>query len=110
MQTLRLALDWTWNTNHAGFWVAQKLGYYEEVGLQLDFLTPNQDQYLETPAKKVELGKADIALCPLESILSYRTKSSPFPLLAIAAIYQRERRRYRDWETDRKSTRLNSSH
>jgi len=90
MQTLRLALDWTWNTNHAGFWVAQKLGYYEEVGLQLDFLTPNQDQYLETPAKKVELGKADIALCPLESILSYRTKSSPFPLWAIAAIYQHD--------------------
>lgn len=90
MQTLRLALDWTWNTNHAGFWVAQKLGYYEQVGLQLDFLTPNQDQYLETPAKKVELGKADIALCPLESILSYRTKSSPFPLWAIAAIYQHD--------------------
>lgn len=90
MQTLQLALDWTWNTNHSGFWVAQQKGYYREEGIQIEFLTPEQDQYLETPAKKVELSKADIALCPLESILSYRTKSSPFALKAIAAIYRED--------------------
>lgn len=90
MSIIRLALDWTWNTNHSGFWVAHQLGYFKEEGIEVEFLTPEVDHYVETPAKKVELGKADIALCPLESILSYRTKSNPFPLRAIAAIYKED--------------------
>jgi len=36
--TVRLALDWTPNTNHTGFFVAQHEGWYEEVGIELDVL------------------------------------------------------------------------
>lgn len=36
--TVRLALDWTPNTNHLGFYVAQAKGWYAEAGIALDIL------------------------------------------------------------------------
>jgi ABC-type nitrate/sulfonate/bicarbonate transport system substrate-binding protein len=86
----RLALDWTANSNHIGFYVALEKGFYRDLELEVELLTPDQDDYQLTPAKKVELGIADLALCPMESILSYRTKANPFPLLAIAAVLQED--------------------
>lgn len=35
---VRLALDWTPNTNHLGFFVAQEKGWYEGAGVSLDVL------------------------------------------------------------------------
>ncbi|MFT5915954.1 MAG: ABC-type nitrate/sulfonate/bicarbonate transport system substrate-binding protein [Flammeovirgaceae bacterium] len=90
MSKLKLALDWTPNINHIGFFVARELGFYQEEGIDLDIIDPSNDNYAKTPAKKVELGEADFALCPLESILSYRTKSNPFKLIAIATILQED--------------------
>lgn len=84
---LKIALDWTPNVNHIGFYVAQSKGLYTERGIDLTILTPDQDNYAITPAKKVELGQADFALCPMESILSYQTKKNTFALKAIAAIF-----------------------
>lgn len=88
MTPLTLALDWTPNINHIGFFVAQEKGFYQDAGLDLKIMDPSQDNYAVTPAKKVELGQADFALCPMESIISYRTKTTPFDLTAIAAILQ----------------------
>jgi len=88
MQPTTLALDWTPNTNHIGFFVAHERGFYSELGLDVTILDPTADNYATTPAKKVELGEADFALCPLESIISYRTKSPPFALIAVAALLQ----------------------
>jgi ABC-type nitrate/sulfonate/bicarbonate transport system substrate-binding protein len=36
--TVRLALDWTPNTNHLGFYVAQAKGWYADAGIALDIL------------------------------------------------------------------------
>jgi ABC-type nitrate/sulfonate/bicarbonate transport system substrate-binding protein len=36
--TVRLALDWTPNTNHLGFYVAQAKGWYADAGVTLDVL------------------------------------------------------------------------
>lgn len=88
MEVLRLALDWTPNVNHSGFFAAQHFGWFEEAGVQVEIQHPGTDDYLHSPAKKVELGLADLALCPFESLLSYRTKSEPLPLLAVAAVLQ----------------------
>ncbi len=88
MQALRLALDWTPNINHIGFFIAREKGFYQANGVEVSISDPKQDNYTLTPAKKVELGQADFALCPTESIISYRTKSKPFSLIAIAAILQ----------------------
>ena len=90
MKELRLALDWTPNINHLGFFVAKDLGYYEDKGLSVELVSPAEDNYTLTPAKKVELGKCDLTLCPTESIISYRTKKTPFNMFGIAAIYQRD--------------------
>ena len=35
---VRLALDWTPNTNHIGFYVAQAKGWYKDAGIELDVL------------------------------------------------------------------------
>jgi ABC-type nitrate/sulfonate/bicarbonate transport system substrate-binding protein len=90
MTSLKIALDWTPNANHIGFFIAQELGYYEHEELTVTIIDPSQDDYKGTPAKKVELGEVDMGLCPLESVISYQTKSKPFDLIAIAALFQED--------------------
>lgn len=90
MKSLKIALDWTPNANHIGFYVAQELGLYEEAGIHLEIIDTSTDNYEVTPAKKVELGLVDFALCPLESVMSYQTKAVPFNLQAIAALFKED--------------------
>ncbi len=87
---VNLYLDWTPNVNHIGFLVANELGFYKDLELRVQILDPSIDNYKVTPAKKVELGESDFALCPFESVISYRTKDKPFDLTAIAAILQKD--------------------
>tara|TARA_B100000989_G_scaffold268768_1_gene223701 strand:+ start:68 stop:982 length:915 start_codon:yes stop_codon:yes gene_type:complete len=87
---LNLYLDWTPNVNHIGFFVAKELGFYKDLEIRVNILDPSADNYIVTPAKKVELGESDFALCPFESVISYRTKDKPFDLTAIAAILQKD--------------------
>jgi len=90
MKNLTLALDWTPNINHIGFFVAKEKKFFEKRGINLNIVDPLEDNYQITPAKKVELGTADFALCPTESIISYRTKETPCRLIAIAAILRED--------------------
>lgn len=90
MKSLSLALDWTPNTNHTGFFAAQSMGYYKDAGIELDLRSPRNDDYSTTPAKKLELGEVDLAIAPTESLISYRTKSDPFFMRAIAALLQED--------------------
>ncbi|MEL7122355.1 MAG: ABC transporter substrate-binding protein [Bacteroidota bacterium] len=90
MEKLILALDWTPNINHIGFFVAREKGFYEKHGLNVEIIDPSIDNYAITPAKKVEIGVADFALCPTESIISYRTKEKPFGLKGIATIFKED--------------------
>lgn len=90
MQTLNLALDWRPNTNHTGFYVAKHLGFYEDLGISLNIISTEDDNYILTPSKKLELGMVDFALCPMESLISYRTKSSPFKVVGVATIFQED--------------------
>ena len=85
---IRLALDWTPNTNHTGFYVALAQGLYEQTGLTVDITTPDQDHYQTTPAKRVAQGQADLAISPSESILSFQTNG--VPLVAVAAVLARD--------------------
>ena len=85
-----LYLDWTPNVNHIGFLVAKELRFYKDSELRVKIVDPSIDNYKVTPAKKVELGESDFALCPFESVISYRTKDKPFDLTAIAAILQED--------------------
>ena len=87
---LSIALDWTPNTNHTGFFVAQELGYYAASGIELRILSPATDQYATTPAKKLALGEVDFAVAPFESVISLNTKPVPVPTVAVAALLQRD--------------------
>ncbi|MCR9131369.1 MAG: ABC transporter substrate-binding protein [bacterium] len=90
MQKIRVALDWTPNINHIGFFVAQEKGWFKNANIDIELINPAGDNYQTTPAKKVELGLADFALSPTESVISYRTKAKPFPMIAVAAIMQKD--------------------
>lgn len=40
---ITLCLDWTPNTNHTGFFVADKLGYYKEAGIKISVVQPPEN-------------------------------------------------------------------
>lgn len=90
MENVRIALDWTANTNHTGFFIAKDKGFYKNLGLKIEIITPDADDYGNTPAKKVELGQADLALAPFESVVSYRTKANPFDAIALAPLFRED--------------------
>jgi NitT/TauT family transport system substrate-binding protein len=90
MKTIRLALDWTPNTLHAGFLYAQKMGWYHEAGLNVELVSPEEDQYMVTPTKRLALGNAHFAIAPSESVLSYRTLPKSIPIVAVAALLQED--------------------
>ena len=90
MKKIKLALDWTPNINHIGFFVAKEKGFYKENDLKVEFLTPDLDDYLITPAKKVEMNMSDFGLCPTESLISFRTKKNPFILKGLMTIFQED--------------------
>ncbi len=85
---IRLALDWTPNTNHTGFYVALAKGTYEKAGLDVQIISPDIDDYQLTPAKRVASGQAELAITPSESIISFQTKG--IPLVAVAAVLARD--------------------
>ncbi len=90
MRTLRLALDWTPNVNHIGFFIASELGFYTEQGIDLALLNPKDDNYALTPGKKLELGMADFAIAPFETVISLNNKTNPVQAVAIYAILQED--------------------
>ena len=93
MTTIKLALDWTPNTNHTGFYVALALGYYKEEGICLSIEPPSDSYNLdETPARRVVNGTADMCIAPSESAIScfLSRDDSKIKPIAIAAILQRD--------------------
>ena len=59
---VRLALDWTPNTNHTGFYVAQQRGWYRDAAIDLRFLP-----YASTsPETLVSAGGADCGISTQE--------------------------------------------
>ncbi|MCU0442247.1 MAG: ABC transporter substrate-binding protein [Bacteroidia bacterium] len=90
MINLTLALDWTPNTNHIGFIIANQLGYYSQYGIALKLLNPKDDGYTLTPGKKLELGIADFAIAPFETVISLNNKTNQVDAVAIYAILQED--------------------
>lgn len=90
MKKLKLALDWTPNVNHIGFYVAKTLGFYQEAGIDLEILNPKDDNYALTPGKKLELDLADFAIAPFETVISLNNKPKKVNAVAIYAILQED--------------------
>jgi NitT/TauT family transport system substrate-binding protein len=85
-----VALDWTPNINHTGFYVARAAGYYDDAGLDVTLRSPAEDGYETTPAERVATGASTLAVAPSESAISYHTHPEYDSLTAVAAICQRD--------------------
>jgi len=90
MEKVTVALDWTPNVNHLGFFVAHELGYYEAAGILFDYLDPAADDYSVTPGKKLEKGLADFAIAPFETVISLNNKPEKVHAVATYTIYQED--------------------
>src|SRR5690349_684677 len=64
LTTVKLALDYTPNTNHTGIYVAQQKGWYQQQGLNLNIIPYGQT----APEALVASGQADFAISYEESV------------------------------------------
>src|SRR6266851_2111059 len=83
LTTMRLALDWTPNTNHTGIYVALNQGWYRAEGIDLQLLPYSANV---TPDVLVGSGKADVGISATEGIVSDAAAGQP--VVSIAAIIQ----------------------
>ncbi|HEX2708662.1 MAG TPA: ABC transporter substrate-binding protein [Solirubrobacterales bacterium] len=58
-QSVSLTLDFYPNPDHAGIYMAQKLGYFEEAGLDVSINSPSDPA---APLKLVAAGRSDLAI------------------------------------------------
>eukprot|EP01025_Chloroclados_australasicus_P050659 TRINITY_DN5851_c0_g1_i1.p1 TRINITY_DN5851_c0_g1~~TRINITY_DN5851_c0_g1_i1.p1 ORF type:complete len:346 (-),score=53.96 TRINITY_DN5851_c0_g1_i1:436-1473(-) len=91
-QEVVLALDWTPNGNHCGFFVAKAKGFYEQQGLNVTLASVHVDDYEATPASKVANNSAQFGLCPTESVVSYYTwpDGAKPRVRAVATVFQKD--------------------
>jgi putative hydroxymethylpyrimidine transport system substrate-binding protein len=58
-ESFSLTLDFYPNPDHAGIYMAEKLGYFEEAGLDVGIQTPSDPA---APVKQVAAGQSDLAI------------------------------------------------
>lgn len=83
-QTLSLTLDFYPNPDHAGIYMAQKLGYFEEAGLDVSIHTPSDPA---SPIKEVAAGRTDLAISYEPEVLLARDQG--LDVVAVGAIVDR---------------------
>ena len=81
-RTVRVALDWTPNTNHSGLYVAQQLGWFRDAGLNVEILPYNQT----SPDTLVASGAADFGIS-FQSSFTY-SKATGADITSVMAVLQ----------------------
>lgn len=81
---ITMVLDWVPNTNHTGLYVAEKLGYFAEEGLEVTVQQPPEDG----ADSLVASGGAQFGISFQETLANSMTSDSPLPVTAVAAILQ----------------------
>ena len=84
LRDITLCLDWTPNTNHTGFYVADALGYYEEAGLNVQIVQPPEDGATLMCAA----GQAEFAVDAQDTMAASLDLEEPLGVTAVAAILQ----------------------
>lgn len=84
LKKVTLVLDWTPNTNHTGFYVAEKKGYFKDAGLDVEIVQPPEDG----ASALVASGKAKFGIDFQDSIAPAFASEDPLPVTAVAAIIQ----------------------
>ena len=80
--TVRLALDWTPNTNHTGFYVAQANGWYGDAGVDLQILPYGST----TPEVLIGAGQAECGIS-FQDALTFAAAAGA-PIVSVMAILQ----------------------
>jgi putative hydroxymethylpyrimidine transport system substrate-binding protein len=83
-QPLSLTLDFYPNADHAGIYMAQKLDYFEEAGLDVSIDTPSDPS---APLKLVAAGQSDLAISYEPEVALARDKG--LDVVAISALVNR---------------------
>jgi len=79
---IRIALDWTPNTNHTGLYVAQAEGYFAAAGLDVEFLPYNST----SPDTLVSAGAAEFGISFQDSFTF--SKAAGADITSVMAILQ----------------------
>jgi putative hydroxymethylpyrimidine transport system substrate-binding protein len=79
-----LTLDFYPNPDHAGIYMAQKLGYFEEAGLDVGIETPSDPA---APVKLVAAGRSDLAISYEPEVALAREQG--LDVVAVAALVNR---------------------
>jgi ABC-type nitrate/sulfonate/bicarbonate transport system substrate-binding protein len=80
--TIRLALDWTPNTNHTGIYVAQEQGLFEAAGLDVEIVPWNSS----SPDTLVGAGAAEFGVS-FQDTLSF-ARAAGAPVVSVLAVLQ----------------------
>jgi len=78
---VRIALDWTPNTNHTGIVVAQALGFFEEEDLEVEIVQPGPTASIQLTAS----GQTDFGVSMQEYVTMARAEG--IPVVSIAAVF-----------------------
>ena len=84
LEKITFVLDWTPNTNHTGLYVAQKLGYFEEAGLEVEIVQPPEDGAVVLVAS----GKAQFGVSFQDSLAPAFVEGEAIPVTAVASVIQ----------------------
>lgn len=84
LREVTLCLDWTPNTNHTGFYVADKLGYYEAEGIKIKIVQPPEDGAELMTAS----GQAQFGISFQDTLAATFADDTPLNVTAVAAVLQ----------------------
>jgi putative hydroxymethylpyrimidine transport system substrate-binding protein len=83
-QSFDLTLDFYPNPDHAGIYMGEKLGYFEDAGLDLNLRTPSDPS---APLKLLAAGQTDLAISYEPELVLAKEKG--LDLVAVAALVNR---------------------
>lgn len=81
---ITLSLDWTPNTNHTGFYVAQAKGFYQEAGIEVEIIQPMEDSALMLCAS----NQAQFAIDAQDTMVGALDSDEPLNVTAVATLIQ----------------------
>lgn len=85
LKEITLCLEWTPNTNHTGFYVADKLGYYEQAGIKLTIVQPPPENGAEM---MTSAGQSQFGISAQDSLAANFASDEPLNITTVATILQ----------------------
>lgn len=84
LEKVRIVLDWTPNTNHTGLYVADKLGYFKDAGLEVEIMQPPEGSSTSLVGAK----GAEFGISFQDTLAPTYASDNAIPVTAVAAIIQ----------------------